>query len=232
MNPALCAFVTFRGFRYNLCLDWKESIYGWTVVLWKWSAGGKGLRPSVIWTSMQWMPEWFVCVCVYFMIGKTCHGCLHNFPPHNVAQSVQQFMQHAAAAAVWAPLDAVAVSSAAAFLCLCVKRFSICQTKQNKKKMFKANNGIPRQVKHLLILLLKQKQTKLVSHRCLSELPPLRLLQCNSVHLISYLGPSVMFIRFCFCFCCSLIFFFLTRPPVPRLFLVTTARRHASLGAL
>lgn len=98
--------------------------------------------------------------------------------------------------------------------------------------MFKANNGIPRQVKHLLILLLKQKQTKLVSHRCLSELPPLRLLQCNSVHLISYLGPSVMFIRFCFCFCCSLIFFFLTRPPVPRLFLVTTARRHASLGAL
>lgn len=74
--------------------------------------------------------------------------------------------------------------------------------------MFKANNGIPRQVKHLLILLLKQKQTKLVSHRCLSELPPLRLLQCNSVHLISYLGPSVMFIRFCFCFCYFLLFDF------------------------
>jgi len=96
-----------------------------------------------------------VCVCVYLMIGKTCHGCLHNFPPHNVAQSVQQFMQHAAAA-VWAPLDAVAVSSAAAFLCLCVKRFSFA--KQNTKKKFKANNGIPRQVKHLLILILLLKQ--------------------------------------------------------------------------
>lgn len=79
----------------------------------------------------------YVClsVCVCLMIGKTCHGCLHNFPHRtlrnpcsNLCITLKLLLLLLKLKLTLSSSDAAAASSAA-FLCLCVKRFSICQTK-------------------------------------------------------------------------------------------------------
>lgn len=96
-----------------------------------------------------------VCVCVCLMIGKTWHGCLHNFPHRALRNPCSNLCITLKLKLTLSSSDAAAAASAA-FLCLCVKRFSICQTKTWLSQQWNTSPQCPQPRHYSLRLLGKQ----------------------------------------------------------------------------
>lgn len=117
-----------------------------------------------------------LCVCVCLMIGKTCHGCLHNFPHRtlrnpcsNLCITLKLLLLLLLKLKLTLSSSDAAAASSAAFLCLCVKRFSICQTKTWLSQQWNTSPPCPQHPTPPLSPTTPRQTniTKLVSHRCL-----------------------------------------------------------------